>query len=95
MLIVMALGLTALAIGGWFLHRRYHRRRESQWASMSSSQPNINTWGPGQSVHDLSFGAGAASNNYNEKGKTRDQARMAPSPLRAQMSQTEMSGGRF
>lgn len=61
MLIILVLGLTAIAIGGWFLHRRYHRRREARWALGPGSQPNINTWGPGQSVHDLGYGAGAAA----------------------------------
>ena len=72
MLIVIFLGLLAVAIGFWFLHRRYHRRREAHWNLGPASQPDINTWGPGQSVHDLDFGAGAASRD-GEKGKAREQ----------------------
>ncbi|KAL9099021.1 MAG: hypothetical protein Q9163_005421 [Psora crenata] len=77
MLIVLAIGLSAIAVAGWFLHRRYHRRRESQWSSTPSSHPNINTWGPGQSVHDLGYGAAVSD---NEKGKTRDQITVVQQP---------------
>ena len=64
MLLVIALGLTALAVGGVILHRRYHRRRRNQWTAAPGSQPNINEWGPGQSVHDLGWAAG-----QHEKGR--------------------------
>ena len=96
MLIILAIGFSVLAVGGWFLHRRYHRRRESQWALAPGPQPDINTWGPGQSVHDLSFGATAA--NDNEKGKTREQTRAVQQPARVHKGQRERSGrfsGRF
>ena len=69
MLVVIFIGLSVVAIVGWFLHRRYHRRREAQWNLGAASQPNINTWGPGQSVHNLGF-TGAAAENEKEKGKS-------------------------
>lgn len=74
MLIVIFVGLSLIAIGGWFFHRRYHRKREAKWSAASGSQPNINTWGPGQSVHDLGYtpgGGSSVSYGYSEKGKTR------------------------
>lgn len=69
MLVIIAVGLSLLAIGGWFFHRRYHRRRAAHWGQASASHPNINEWGPGQSVHDVGvYGAGT-----HEKGKGRVQ----------------------
>lgn len=59
MLVIVFVGLTAMAVIFYLLHRRYHARREAQWAQSTVPQPDINTWGPGQSVHD--FGAYAAS----------------------------------
>ena len=53
MLIVLIIGLTAFAVAFSVLHKRYHRRREAQWAQSTVAQPDINTWGPGQSVHDF------------------------------------------
>ncbi|KAL9123822.1 MAG: hypothetical protein Q9217_006788 [Psora testacea] len=88
MLIVIFLGISAIAVGGWFVHRRYHRRRESQWSSAPGSQPNINTWGPGQSVHDLGFGAGTSD---SEKGKMREQVTDVQQP--AQLHKAKGKGG--
>ena len=92
MLLVILLGLGALTILFYFLHRRYHNKRESQWSTASRAQPDINTWGPGQSVHDLGFtgggkegGFGAGVGGLGEKGKTRDmrmtQEVVPPSPV--------------
>ena len=61
MLVVLIIGFTAFAVIFSMMHRRYHRRREEQWAQSTVSQPDINTWGPGQSVHD--FGVARAAGN--------------------------------
>lgn len=106
MLIILVLGLTAIAVGGWFLHRRYHRRREAKWALTPGSQPNINTWGPGQSVHDLSYGAGAAAGagaqrggggGDAEKGKMREGASEVQRPKKSRRigRKRESGGGLF
>ncbi len=61
MLVVLIIGLTAFAVAFSVLHKRYHRRREQQWSQSTVSHPDINTWGPGQSVHD--FGVYRAAGN--------------------------------
>lgn len=61
MLVVLIIGLTAFAIIFSIMHRRYHRRREQQWSQSTVPHPDINTWGPGQSVHD--FGVYRAAGN--------------------------------
>ena len=97
MLIVILLGLLAVAIGFWFLHRRYHRRREAHWNLGPASQPDINTWGPGQSVHDLGFGASAATaaTGDNEKGKSREQvSQVVQEPARAERRTKGLRKGR-
>ena len=53
MLVVLIIGLTAFAVIFSIFHRRYHRRREEQWSQSNVPHPDINTWGPGQSVHDI------------------------------------------
>ena len=83
MLIVLFVGLTLTAIIFWALHRRYHRRREARFASALGSPPNINTWGPGQSVHDLGLTAQGAP--YQEKGKAKEQIRRLDEPAPARM----------
>lgn len=72
MLIILALGLTGLAVGGVYLRRYVHRRREAREFSVSGPRQDLETWGPGQSVHD--FGATDVSNvsPANEKGKERE-----------------------
>ena len=77
MIIVLFFGLGALAIVGWWLHRR-HLRRQELGGHDRTGQPDLGSWGPGQSVHE--FGPpGAAGTNavaaggaaQNEKGKGR------------------------
>ena len=89
MLIVLVLGLSGLAFAFWFFHRRYHRRREAQWGQTTGSTPNISTWGPGQSVHDLGFTPGASANI--EKGKGREQMRGINEPPPARMRENRLS----
>ena len=76
MIIILFLGLGALAIGGTMLHRRYQRRQELGGHDRTG-QPDLGSWAPGQSVHE--FGPpGAASATgatggvvSSEKGKGR------------------------
>ena len=98
MLIIIFFGLIAVAVGGWFFHRRYHRKREAQWAQAPAMQPDINTWGPGQSVHDLGLAGSAA---VNEKGKSREQVQVqqqgsgVQKPLPAVKKEARKSGRFF
>lgn len=92
MLIVIIVGLTALAIGGRIFHRRYHRKREAQWAL--GSRVDMTTWGPGQSVHDLGYygsetpvGPGASV----DKGKAKEQVRGVNQPPPARMRENRLS----
>ena len=89
MLIVLILGLSGAAFLFWLLHRRYHRRREAQWGHTTGSTPNISTWGPGQSVHDLGFTPGASANI--EKGKGKEQTRGVNEPPPARMKENRLS----
>lgn len=73
MLIILFFGFGILAWAGWYLHRRYHRLHDSE-AMMTSAtsaprQPDLETWGPGQSVHDFGAGGGGIRPPVNEKGK--------------------------
>ena len=74
MLIVLFLGLGALAFVGWWLHRRYQRRQELGGHDRTG-QPDLGSWAPGQSVHE--FGppeaaiAAAGRAAQDEKGKGR------------------------
>lgn len=78
MLIILVLGLTALAVGGVYLRRYIHRRREAREFGVAGSRQDLETWGPGQSVHD--FGANGAPGvaPVTEKGKERDPAANPP-----------------
>lgn len=90
MLVVLLVGLISGATIFWFLHRRYHRRREAQWGQASAgSMPNINTWGPNQSVHDLGYTPGASANI--EKGKAKEQVRGINEPPPARMRENRLS----
>lgn len=51
--------------------------------------PNINTWGPNQSVHDLGYTPGAGTNI--EKGKGREQVRGINEPPPARMRENRLS----
>ncbi|MCJ1429225.1 hypothetical protein MMC29_007138 [Sticta canariensis] len=58
---------------GWYLHRRYHRLHDGD-AMMTSAtsarrQPDLVTWGPGQSVHDFGAVGEVAMPQMHEKGK--------------------------
>ncbi|KAL9595386.1 MAG: hypothetical protein Q9179_005003 [Wetmoreana sp. 5 TL-2023] len=72
MLIILVLGFSGLAIGGVYLKRYIHRRREARQFGVSGSRQDLETWGPGQSVHD--FGAGGVENvgPIGEKGKEKE-----------------------
>ena len=92
MLIIIIIGLTALAIGGWFFHRQYHRKREAQWAL--GSRVDMTTWGPGQSVHDLGYygsGTNVGAGVSGEKGKGKEQMRAVNEPPPARMRETRLS----
>lgn len=64
MVIILFFGLGLLAFVCWYLHRRYLRRRDAEGVQ---TQPDLNTWGPGRSVHD--FGAESSRPPMNEKDK--------------------------
>lgn len=66
MLIILFLGFGLLAFGGSYLKRRYHRRRDAEFAR---SQPDLGSWGPGRSVHEFGTAAVAPGPRFNEKGK--------------------------
>ena len=89
MVIVLFVGLGLVAWIFWFLHRRYHRRREAQWSQAVGSRPDITTWGPGQSVHDLGYTPGASANI--EKGKAKEQVRGVNEPPPARMRENRLS----
>lgn len=66
MLIVLFLGFGLLAWLGSYLHRRHHRRQD---AEATGSQPDLGTWGPGQSVHNFGAVDAAPRPPINEKGR--------------------------
>ena len=73
MLIILFFGFGILAWAGWYLHRRYHRLHDGG-AMMTSAtsarrQPDLITWGPGQSVHDFGAVGEVAMPQMHEKGK--------------------------
>lgn len=72
MLIVLVLGLAGLAVGGVYLRRYIHRRREAQEFGATGSRQDLETWGPGQSVHDFGAAGAAAAGSANEKGKEKE-----------------------
>ncbi|KAL8838191.1 MAG: hypothetical protein Q9170_002234 [Blastenia crenularia] len=72
MLIIIALGLTGLAVGGVYLRRYIHRRREAREFSVGGPRQDLETWGPGQSVHDFGGAGAAGSGNGREKGKEKE-----------------------
>ena len=73
MLVVLFVGLLLFAFLVWFLHRRYRRKQElGDHSRAPGVQPDMNTWGPGQSVHEFRApGEGAAVAEQTEKGKER------------------------
>lgn len=107
MLVVLIVGLTAFAVIFSIFHRRYHHRREQQWSQSTVPHPNINTWGPGQSVHDFggwnnikrSLSRSLSRNKANgassaEKGKAPGRGREAHSapPVPPVMTETQGTG---
>ena len=73
MLIILFFGFGILAWAGWYLHRRYHRLHDGD-AMMTSAtsarrQPDLVTWGPGQSVHDFGAVDEVVRPQMHEKGK--------------------------
>lgn len=74
MLIVLFIGLGLLAFGFWYIHRRYHRRKEAEIQRLAGTRDDLGTWGPGQSVHDISSPTVVGTPPIqNEKGKSKDQ----------------------
>lgn len=73
MLIILFFGFGILAWAGRYLHRRYHRLHDDEAmmtsATSATRQPDLETWGPGQSVHDFGAVAGGVRPQMNEKGK--------------------------
>ncbi|KAL8900421.1 MAG: hypothetical protein Q9207_005711 [Kuettlingeria erythrocarpa] len=77
MVIILILGFVGLAIGGVYLRRHIHRRREARDFGIAGSRQDLETWGPGQSVHNIGTAAAAApanvhSTNDKEKGGERE-----------------------
>ncbi len=77
MVIVLILGFVGLAVGGVYLRRYIHRRREARDFGIAGSRQDLETWGPGQSVHNIGTAPAAApghvqSTNDNEKGGERE-----------------------
>lgn len=73
MLIILFFGFGILAWAGWYLHRRYHRLHDGD-AMMTSTtsarrQPDLVTWGPGQSVHDFGAADEVVRPQMHEKGE--------------------------
>ncbi|KAI4162947.1 MAG: hypothetical protein LQ342_003458 [Letrouitia transgressa] len=80
MLIILALGLSGLAYGGWWYRRRYHRKKAEEEAG---PRPDFSVWGPGNSVHDVQdFGSGGqgAASAQRDKGKSREMAEVQAAP---------------
>ncbi|KAL8876836.1 MAG: hypothetical protein Q9198_005031 [Flavoplaca austrocitrina] len=69
MLIILVLGLGGLAVGGVYLKRYIHRRRDAQETAAAGTRQDLQTWGPGQSVHEFGPPVAAASNPAGEKGR--------------------------
>lgn len=73
MLIMLFLGFGILAWVGWFLHRRHHRLQDGEamttLVASATRQPDLGTWGPGQSVHDFGAVGEVVGPQMNEKGK--------------------------
>ena len=75
MLIVLFFGLSLLAFGMWYLRRRYHRRKEAEIRRLAGDPADLGSWGPSQSVHDISSPAVLGTpSGQSEKGKERDGA---------------------
>ena len=74
MVIILFIGLGLLAFGFWYIHRRYHRRKEAEIQRLAGGRDDLGTWGPGQSVHDISSPSVVGTPPMqNEKGKSREQ----------------------
>lgn len=69
MLIILVLGLGGIAVGGVYLKRYIHRRRDAQEIAAAGPRQDLRTWGPGQSVHELDPPVIAAGDTEREKGK--------------------------
>ncbi|KAL8857635.1 MAG: hypothetical protein Q9178_005800 [Gyalolechia marmorata] len=69
MLIILVLGLGGLAVGGVYLRRYIHRRRDAQEAALAGPRQDLQTWGPGQSVHEFDSPVAVANNAGREKGR--------------------------
>lgn len=70
MIVVLFFGLILFAFLLWYFHRRYQRKKElGDHSRAPGVQPDMNTWGPGQSVHDFHApGDGAAVASQEEQG---------------------------
>ena len=73
MVVILFFGLGFLAFLFWFLHRRYHRKKEAEIQRLAGTRSDLGTWGPGQSVHDISSPTVIGTPTMqSEKGKERD-----------------------
>lgn len=72
MLIILVLGFIGIAVGGVYLRRYIHRRREARDARLAGPRQDLETWGPGQSVHDFGTHEITAVSPVNEKGKEKE-----------------------
>ncbi|KAL8765756.1 MAG: hypothetical protein Q9209_007263 [Squamulea sp. 1 TL-2023] len=72
MLIILVLGLSAIAVGGVYLKRYIHRRRDAQEAALAGPRQDLQTWGPGQSVHEFDPPVPVAGNSNPSREKGRD-----------------------
>ncbi|KAI4154122.1 MAG: hypothetical protein LQ341_000413 [Variospora aurantia] len=66
--------LSRSPVGGVYLRRRIHRRREARDFGVAGSRQDLETWGPGQSVHDFGAAGAPTGTPANEKGKEGDPA---------------------
>ena len=77
MIIVLFFGFLALALGGRYLHRRYQRRQELGGHDRTG-QPDLGSWAPGQSVHEIGPPGAGGAVAQNEKGKQNAEVREQP-----------------
>ncbi|KAL8726505.1 MAG: hypothetical protein Q9166_006668 [cf. Caloplaca sp. 2 TL-2023] len=60
---------TGLAVGGVYLKRYIHRRRDAQEAALAGPRQDLQSWGPGQSVHEFNTPMVVTTDAEREKGK--------------------------
>ncbi|KAL8952062.1 MAG: hypothetical protein Q9222_002014 [Ikaeria aurantiellina] len=68
MIIILILGLTGFTVGGVYLRRYIHRRRDAQESNLAGPRRDLETWGPGQSVHEFGPAGLPGAVAQHEKG---------------------------